>query len=162
MRSEATSRTLSALALAAVRTTSIARIENQDAQDRAATLEAEEASEREEHEAMVRETELEQERENQAQPGGPNPRVESQSDGQRTTPAKLTWWFSRPRDPKAMKWGGSGNVSRSAVRTAYPDGNPPLKGCSERNSLANSKHSYGAVNLMLRALPASLTFSGEE
>jgi hypothetical protein len=111
-----------------MRTTSIARIETQDAQDRAATLEAEEASEREEHEAMVRETELEQERENQAQPGGPNPRVESQSDGERTTPAKLTWWFSRPRDPKAMKWGGSGNVSRSAVRTAYPDGNPPLKG----------------------------------
>lgn len=27
-----------------------------------------------------------------------------------------------------MKWGGSGNVSRSAVRTACPEGNPPLVG----------------------------------
>eukprot|EP01043_Picozoa_sp_COSAG02_P039324 COSAG02_NODE_3097_length_7379_cov_2.471154_3_plen_1248_part_00 len=111
-----------------MRTSSIRLLESQDAKDQAAALQAEEISEREEYEAMVRETELEQERQNQAQPGGPNPRIEYLSDGERKTPAKLTWWFTRPRDPKALKWGGSGNVSRSAVRTPYPEGNPPLKG----------------------------------
>ena len=111
-----------------MRTSSIRLLESQDAKDRAAALQAEEISEREEYEAMVRETALEQERQNQAQPGGPNPRIEYQSDGERKTPAKFTWWFTRPRDPKALKWGGSGNVSRSAVRTPYPEGNPPLKG----------------------------------
>eukprot|EP01043_Picozoa_sp_COSAG02_P008366 COSAG02_NODE_266_length_26580_cov_9.209207_14_plen_1251_part_00 len=111
-----------------MRTSSIRLIESQDAKDHAAALQAEEISEREEYEAMVRETELEQERQNQAQPGGPNPRIEYQSDGERKTPARLTWWFTRPRDPKCLKFGGSGNISRSAVRTPYPEGNPPLKG----------------------------------
>ena len=80
---------------------------------------------------MIKEMHAEQERENQSQPGGPNPRIESVSadGGRQTSPWKLTWWFTRPnRDPKAMKWGGSGNVSTSAVRTDYPVGEPPIKG----------------------------------
>jgi hypothetical protein len=111
-----------------VRQASIVRLEISDAAERQRAEEAEAQSEREEHEAMVREALIQQERENQAQPGGPNPRIEFQSDGVVRMPCKLTWWFTRPKDPKAMKWGGSGNVSRSAVRTACPEGNPPLVG----------------------------------
>ena len=100
-------------------TASIMELEQSDAEERRRELELEEQSEREEREAMMKEMEIEQERENENQPGGPNPRIEGE---------KLTWWFTRPRDPKAMKYGGSGNVSRAAVRLAYPAGDPPLEG----------------------------------
>ena len=121
-----------------MRTQSIARIEIQDAKDRLREQEAEEQSEREEREAIAREREIEQERENQAQPGGPNPRIDSQSDGTHTTPWRLVWWFTRPRDPKAMKWGGSGNVSRAAVRTPWPAGDPPLTGGEVTRCMSSS------------------------
>jgi hypothetical protein len=65
-------------------------------------------------------------------------RIELQADGDRTTPWKLTWWFTRPRDPKGTKWGGSGNVSRAAVRTHWPEGNPPLKGGEVTRAMSSS------------------------
>lgn len=111
-----------------MRTVSIARLEVEDAKTRQLEQEAEEQSEREEREAMIKEALAEEERLNLSQPGGPNPRIEYKTDGQNTTPWKFTWNFTRPRDPKGMKWGGSGNVSTSAVRTAYPEGEPPLQG----------------------------------
>ena len=114
--------------IAPMRTTSIARLESADAKERQLEEAAEAQTEREELEAIVREAQAEEERLNLSQPGGPNPRIEFKSEGQQSTPWKYTWWFTRPRDPMRMKWGGSGNVSSSAVRTAFPEGEPPLQG----------------------------------